>query len=454
MSDYCARQCVDNPVTVQALMEHPDNTTQDVDPDQLTIPKTKLPEIKLVSTIQIEKDVQEGEAFWLKTHQILEASELTSSACTSQIPEQYRKYLDVFSEDNANTLPEHRPCDHTIPPVEGTQPPFGPLYSLSRDELHALSDYIKDNLEKGFIRPSASPAGAPILFVKKKDGSLRLCVDYRGLNKITIKNRYPLPLINELMDRLSSATVYTKLDIRNAYHRIRIADGDEWKTAFRCRYGHFEFLVMPFGLTNAPASFQALINDTLREYLDHFVIVYLDDILVFRNSQEEHEQHVKMVLDKLRSAGLYVKAEKCKFHVREVEFLGFRVGTSGITMDPSKISTVQNWPIPTSIRDIQVFLGFANFYRRFIRNYSKITLPMTSLLKKNVDFQWTDKAQTAFDIVVSGNIQTPTLRTLIRFRMFRHSSSPQLVHDLTEFTRIRNIPIDTRRLYLPHLDTP
>lgn len=314
------------------------------------------------------------------------------------VPLKYHDYLDVFNEESANTLPEHRgPVDHAIPLMGNEQPPFGPIYALSQDELKALSIYIKENLDNGFIRRSSSPAGAPILFVKKKDGSLRLCVDYRGINKITVKNRYPLPLINELMDRLSTAKTFTKLDIRNAYHRIRIAEGDEWKTAFRTRYGLFEYQVMRFGLTNAPASFQGFINDVLREYLDLFVVVYLDDILIYSETEELHTVHVSLVLSKLRKAGLYAKADKCEFDVNEVEFLGFRVGTEGVSMDPAKVACIMDWPVLKSAHEIQVFLGFANFYRRFIKGYSKLTVPLTKLLKKDTPFIWNKDSNHAFE---------------------------------------------------------
>ena len=244
--------------------------------------------------------------------------------------------------------------------------------------------------------PQTSPAGAPILFVKKRDGSLRLCVDYRGLNKITIKNRYPLPLIGESLDRLRSATVFTKLDLRAGYNLVRIAKGDEWKTAFRTRYGHYEYRVMPFGLTNAPATFQNLMNDVLRDFLDDFAIVYLDDILIFSRSLAEHKPHVRLVLERLRANGLFAKPEKCAFHRDEIEYLGFIISASGVKMDPKKVSAIVDWPKPSSVRDLQVFLGFANFYRRFIRGYSKIASPLTRLLRKDQEFEFDAAANQAF----------------------------------------------------------
>lgn len=315
----------------------------------------------------------------------------------SIVPEEYHAYLEVFSIEKSNTLPNHSSYDHFIPLLENTTPPYGPIYSLSETELSALSTYLEDNLKKGFIRPSSSPAGAPILFVKKKDGTLRLCVDYRGLNKITVKNRYPLPLIHEMLDRLTGSSIYTKLDLRGAYNLVRIKEGEEWKTAFRTRYGHFEYTVMPFGLTNAPATFQALINDALRPYLDVFIIVYLDDILIFSKSPEEHKNHVCKVLDILLRHGLYVNSDKSCFNQQHIDFLGYRISSQGISMDPSKLSSISEWPQPTSLKDIQSFLGFANFYRRFIDNYAKIAQPLTNLLRKDVPFIVDEKVIHSFN---------------------------------------------------------
>jgi hypothetical protein len=193
----------------------------------------------------------------------------------------YKDFADVFEKNKANQLPEHRPYDYPIDLEEGQSPPFGPIYGLSELELQALRDYLTKNLAKGFIWHSKSLAGAPILFVKKKDDSLRLCVDYRGLNKITKKNRYPLPLISSLLDRLCTGKIFTKIDLRGAYNLLRIHLGDEWKITFYTCYGHFEYMVMPFSLTNAPIVFQHLMNDIFRGYIDEFVMVYLDDILIF-----------------------------------------------------------------------------------------------------------------------------------------------------------------------------
>jgi hypothetical protein len=287
--------------------------------------------------------------------------------------------------------------DHEISLVPNAKPVYGSIYNLSETELKTLKDYIDNMVAKGFIRPSKSPFGSPVLFVKKPDGSLRLCVDYRKLNDITIKNRYALPLMSELFDRLKGAKFFTRLDMADAYNQLRIADGDEYKTAFRTRYGHFEYLVMPFGLTNAPASFQAYANDCLREFLDIFCIVYLDDVLIFSDTLEEHVAHVKQVLSRLREYGLTCKLSKCEFHVTSVSFLGFIISPDGISMEPDRVTAITEWPTPTSVQDVQIFLGFANFYRRFIEGYSRITSPISALLRKDQNFYWSSQAQEAFE---------------------------------------------------------
>jgi hypothetical protein len=204
---------------------------------------------------------------------------------------------------------------------------------LSENELKVLKEFIEDNLERGFIWESTSLAGAPVLFAPKKDGKLRMCIDYRRLNEATIKDQYALPLANELRDRLGKAKIFTKIDLREGYHNVRIAEGHEWKTAFRTRYGHFKYLVMPFGLTNAPATFMRLMNNTLRECLDIFAVVYLDDILVYLESEEEHVKHMKRILTLLKEANLLVKPEKCSFHMDKVDFLRYVITTEGISMD-------------------------------------------------------------------------------------------------------------------------
>ena len=313
----------------------------------------------------------------------LQISGLIAEEAPTKVPADYSDFANVFSPDLTSELPKHTGINnHAIELVEDQQPPYGPIYSLGSVELETLKTYIETNLANGFIRPSKSPAGALILFDLKSDSFFGLCVDSRGLNNLTIKNRYPLPLIGESLDRLGRAKRFTQLDLTSAYHRMRIREGDEWKTAFRTRYGHFEYQVMPFGLTNAPASFQGYINKILAEKLDIFVIVYLDDILIYTEDDGGgHVAAVRWVLEQLRKFSLYANLKKCRFHQDEVWFLGYVVFLKGIRMEDERIEAVKQWPEPQSVQDIQVFLGFANFYRRFIQGFSWIAAPLTSMLK-------------------------------------------------------------------------
>ncbi len=336
----------------------------------------------------------------------------------ADVPEAYHDLRAVFSKSRASSLPPHRPYDCAIDLLPGTSPPKGRLYSLSRPEREAMERYIHDSLVAGIIRPSSSPAGAGFFFVEKKDGSLRPCIDYRGLNDITVKNRYPLPLMSSAFELLQGATIFTKLDLRSAYHLVRIREGDEWKTAFNTHTGHFEYLVMPFGLSNSPAVFQALINDVLRDMVDRFVFVYLDNILIFSQNERDHVQHVRRVLQRLLENRLFAKVEKCQFHARSVPFLGFILSPDGIRMDPTKVKAVADWPTPDSHRAVQRFLGFANFYRRFIQNFSQVALPLTDLTSTKKRFCWSSQAQTAFESLKSRFISAPILNTPDPSRQF------------------------------------
>ena len=280
--------------------------------------------------------------------------------------------------------------------LPGTAPISKPPYRMAPIELEELKKHIQELLDKGFIRPSVSPWGAPVLFVKKKDGSMRLCIDYRQLNQVTIKNKYPLPRIDDLFDQLQGTQVYSKIDLRSGYHQLKIREGDIQKTAFRTRYGHYEFLVMPFGLTNAPAAFMDLMNMVFHPYLDKFVIVFIDDILIYSKSIAEHEHHLKTVLEVLRREKLYAKLSKCNFWLNEIMFLGHVISSIGISVDPHKIEAVIKWKQPSNVSEIRSFLGLARYYRRFVEGFSKIAAPLTKLTQKNIKFMWDDKCQQSF----------------------------------------------------------
>lgn len=326
-----------------------------------------------------------------------ETKKENESKIQTLLPAKLRPFKDVFSEIYANELPPHRPYDCEINLLPGTQLYYGPIYPLTEKESATLKEYIEENLAKGFIRKSKSPAGAPVFFVLKKNGELRMVVDYRHLNDITIRDSYPLPLINDMLEHLSKGRVFSKLDLRSAYNLVRIKEGDEFKTAFTCKYGHFEYLVMPFGLKNAPAVFQHFINDILEDVLGKFAFCYIDDIIIFSPDLDTHFVHLSEVLNRLRKAHLFAKLEKCEFCVPFLDFLGHRISSDGILMDPKKVSSILEWPIPANVKQLQSFLGLANYYRRFIPGFAAITHPLNSLLKKHIKFSWTSKTQDAFE---------------------------------------------------------
>lgn len=393
VSRYCADKCLSknltptiNKVSGLKAINTPDFRTPNSGP---SIVKTHQMHVRTIDQALMDAETKELQA---------------------KLPDWLQHQTSAFSKLESRELPPHRSTDHKIILKKGSQPPFGKLYGMTREELTTLRDWLQDNLSKGFIRASSSPAASPVLFVKKSDGGLRLCMDYRGLNTITVKNRYPIPLISETLDRLSNARYFTKLDVISAFNRIRIAEGDEWKTAFRTRYGLYESLVMPFGLTNAPSTFQNYINTNLREYLDKFCTAYLDDVLVYSNPKEEHRIHVNLILNKLREAGLQLDIKKCSFEAKEVKYLGILISCKGIEMDPVKIECVKSWKTPVCIKDIQAFLGFANFYRRFIKNFSSLAKPLTELTKKDIPWIWSRTCEKAFLTLKSAFTQAPVLR--------------------------------------------
>ncbi|KAL0451353.1 UNVERIFIED_CONTAM: Retrovirus-related Pol polyprotein from transposon [Sesamum latifolium] len=307
-----------------------------------------------------------------------------------------REFPDVFPEELPG-LPPHREVDFEIETIPGAAPISIAPYRMAPSELKELKKQLEELLDKGFIRPSISPWGAPVLFVKKKDGSMRLCIDYRQLNRITIKNKYPLPRIDDLLDQLKGATVFSKIDLRSGYWQLRIEEGSISKTAFRTRYGHYEFVVMPFGLTNAPAAFMSLMNKTLQPFLDQFVIVFIDDILIYSRSPKEHEQHLWTVLQILREKQLYAKFSKCEFWMEEIAFLGHVVSKEGVQPDPAKVRAILEWEPPKNVSEVRSFLGLAGYYRRFVKDFSVVAKPLTNLLKKNTPFNWNDRCAQSFE---------------------------------------------------------
>jgi hypothetical protein len=300
-------------------------------------------------------------------------------------------YTDVFSE--VTGLPLDREVEFSIDLVPETQAIHKAPYQMAPTELRELKEQLQELLDQGFIRPSVSLWGAPVLFVKKKDGSMRMCIDYRELNRVTINNKYPLPRIDDLFDHLKGASVFSKIDLLSGYHQLKVREEDIPKTAIRTRYGHYEFLVMPFELTNAPSVFMDLMNQVFHEYLDSFVLVFIDDILIYSANYAKHEEHLKMVLERLREKKLFAKFKKCEFWLEEVAFLGHVVNKNGLAVDPAKVQAVVEWERLTSVREICSFLGLAGYYRRFIEGFSSLSGPLITLTRKNAPFVWSDKCE-------------------------------------------------------------
>jgi hypothetical protein len=299
----------------------------------------------------------------------------------SEVP-MVNEFPDVFPEELPG-MPPDRDIEFVIELKPGTAPIYKTPFRMTTPKLVELKEHIRELLEKGFIRPSSSPWGAPVIFVPKKDGTQRLCVDYRAMNEVTVKNKYPLPTIDDLFNQFHGACVLSKIDLRSGYHQLKVRECDILKTAFILRYGLYEFTVMSVGLTNASAYFMYMMNKVFMEYLEKFVMMFISDILVYSRNEGEDEGHLRLVLQKLRDHKLYAKLSKSEFWLKQVAFLGHVVSKGGISVDPRKVQDVLSWKAPTSVSDIRSFLGLVGYYRRFIEGFSKISKPMMELLEKD-----------------------------------------------------------------------
>ncbi|KAL6322424.1 hypothetical protein AAG906_008079 [Vitis piasezkii] len=355
------------------------------------------PKTPMLSAMQVKKGLKREEVTYLAT-----LKEEKDDGSGEPMPKEIKGVLDEFKDvmppELPKRLPPRREEDHKIELEPGAKPPAMGPYRMAPPELEELRRQLKELLDAGFIQPSKAPYGAPVLFQKKHDGSLRMCIDYRALNKVTVKNKYPIPLIADLFDQLGRARYFTKLDLRSGYYQVRIAEGDEPKTTCVTRYGSYEFLVMPFGLTNAPATFCTLMNKIFHPYLDKFVVVYLDDIVIYSNTLKEHEEHLRKVFKILRQNKLYVKKEKCSFAKEEVSFLGHRIRDGKLMMDDSKVKAIQEWDPPTKVPQLRSFLGL--FGR---------AAPLTDLLKKNKAWEWDERCQQAFEDLKKAVTEEPVL---------------------------------------------
>jgi hypothetical protein len=340
-----------------------------------------------------------------------------SARCAQLREEVFKLFADVCPEklppvDPATVgKPKEGSVLHKIVLKEGSSPYARALRRMSTQEMDELKVQLQEYLDSGRLRPSESPWGTNVIFVKKKDGTLRFCVDYRGLNDLTVRNSYPLPHMDDLFDRLQGAKYFSKIDLRTGFYQIALAEEDRAKTAFRTRYGHFEWTVLPMGLTNAPATFQHLMNHTFREFLDRCVLVFLDDIVVYSNTLEEHERDVRAVFQRLREAGLYVKKSKCELFMHEIEFLGHHVGRQGLRVMSDKVDAVQQWPKPRNVSELRSFLGLAGYYRRFIEGFSRRAAPLHDLTHTadGQTFTWATAHQTAFDDIKAALKSAPVL---------------------------------------------
>ena len=339
----------------------------------------------------------------------LNALDTRNSAKDRLVQDALAEFKDVFPSELPPGLPPKREQDFHIDLSPGATPQKKGVYRLSEAELQEMRRQLAELIDKGHIRPSKSPWGSPVLFVPKKDGGLRMCVDYRALNKLTVKNSYPLPRIDEIFDHLRGAKFFSKIDLRSGYHQIRLDSDSIPMTAFRTRYGLYEYLVLPFGLTNAPASFMSMMNSILHEYIDQFVMAYLDDILIFSNTLEEHVKHLRLVLAKLREHKLFAKSSKCEFAKHSVEYLGHVVTPDGLSPEITKTKAIHDWPTPRCQKYVQSFLGLLNFYRRFFKDFATKAKPLTNLTGK-APFTWGPPEQDSFDTLKRLVASAPILR--------------------------------------------
>jgi len=399
-----------------------------------------------------DEPLEEGDRIWA-TGLFPQAEQICATATVSQclaegfrqnsqstdderIPPHLREFHSVFSKDSFDELPASKPWDHAVELVTDATLKTCKVYPLSASEQKELDEFLKENLESGGrIRPSKSPMAAPVFFVKKKDGKLRLVQDYRALNAMTVKNKYPLPLIPKLITKLRGAKYFTKLDVRWGFNNVCIKEGDEWKAAFRTNRGLFEPLVMYFGLTNSPATFQTMMDEIFEDLISEgVVVVYLDDILIFTETLDEHRRITRRVLELLEKHKLYLCADKCEFEKTTVEYLGVIISHNSVAMDPVKIAGVAEWPASTNKKEVQSFLGFTNFYQRFIKDFSEHVRPLFDLTRNDCAWRWKASEQSVFDKLKGSVTSAPVLISLPAL------SSPRYPQKMRSGTQLRSSP--------------
>ena len=421
--------------------------------------------LSLVTAGQMKRLVNSSKSFVLMVVKAKEKeNEMAFETCDLKHKDELVKIVSHFDDvfQDPQGLPPKRGVQHEIQLLQDAPLPNIKMYRLSVVENEEIKRQVMELLAQGIIRPSTSPCGSPIILVPKKDGTWRMCVDFRALNKITIKNRYPLPRIDDLLDQLRNAIYFTKLDLRSGYHQVRIAEGDVWKTAFKMKQGLFEWLVMPFGLCNAPATFMRVMNEIFRPFIDNFVIVYLDDILIFSKSWDEHVKHIQKVLDALRKEKLYLKMSKCEFGKTSLIYLGYIVGNGELRIDPAKIEVIVKWPRPTNVTEVRSFLGAVQYWRKFIANFSYIASPLHALTSIKQVFQWGGKQQKAFDtlkekISTAPILALPDLQHSFEIEtdasdyamgaVLMQNKRPVCYHSETFTSAVRNYPTYDKELY-------
>ena len=342
-------------------------------------------------------------------NQILTTNTFDDFEVPSSVKTLLQDFQDMFPPNVPSGLPPLRGIEHQIDLIPGASLPNRPAYRSNPQETKEIQRQVDELISKGWVRDSMSPYAVPVILIPKKDGTWRMCSDCRALNNITIKYRHPIPRLDDLLDELHGACYFSKIDLKSGYNQIRIREGDEWKTAFKTKYGLYEWLVMPFGLTNAPSTFMRLMNHILREFIGKFVVVYFDDILIYSTSLDLHIDHLKSVLTVLRKEQLYANLEKCIFCTNHVVFLGFVVSSKGVQVDMEKVRAIQEWPTPKSVTEVRSFHGLASFYRRFVKDFSTLAAPLNEVLKKNVGFKWGEKQEEAFNVLKQKLTNAPIL---------------------------------------------
>jgi hypothetical protein len=381
-----------------------------LDPLQISEFDTKKKVVPVLTIRQFSRIIEaENMVLLIVNREVKQEDNIIPTDLPTEFLAMLEEFQDIMPDEVPNRLPPMREVQHAIDLIPGSTLPNLPHYRMSPTENEELSRQIQQLLDKGFIRESLSPCAVPVLLTPKKDGTWRMCVDSRAINKITVKYRFPIPRLDDMLDLLCGSSIFTKIDLRSGYHQIRIQVGDEWKTAFKTKDGLFEWLVMPFGLTNAPSTFMRVMTQILKPFLGKFVVVYFDDILIFSRSMQEHLSHVEQILKVLRAEQLYINKAKCSFMRQSAKFLGFIISNQGVEADPAKVQAVQQWPTPQNLSEVRSFHSLATFYRQFIRNFSTIMAPITECLKEK-KFAWSMAAAKAFTEIKNKMGHAPVLK--------------------------------------------